>query len=174
MWIYPPTTMWNVKYYSKLWTDGLCREGGFELYVCSKKQYHTPWSGKCVAAHEQFSVEYLKYVTGRNICGQTISCETEFIEADRRIYVAANLAIIGSAGGLPPVRRQAIIWTNTGILLAPLSSPGHQYWLCRINGSLMFRYEVFQPYFTSKCKKWPTIKTFVYANSTYSASQNII
>ena len=33
------------------------------------------------------------------------------------IYVSVNYAIIGSDNGLSPGRRQAIIWTNTGILL---------------------------------------------------------
>ena len=33
------------------------------------------------------------------------------------IYVSVNYAIIGSDNGLSPGRHQAIIWTNTGILL---------------------------------------------------------
>ena len=46
----------------------------------------------------------------------------ELIEAEWRIYVS-KLIIIGSDNGigLSPVQRQAIIWTNTGILsLGPL------------------------------------------------------
>ena len=39
------------------------------------------------------------------------------IEAEWRIYASLNWAIIGSDNGLPPVWRQAIIWTNAGILL---------------------------------------------------------
>ena len=38
------------------------------------------------------------------------------IEARLRIYASSNLAIIGSDDGLSPVRRQAIIWTNAGLL----------------------------------------------------------
>ena len=38
-------------------------------------------------------------------------------QAEWRIYVSVNLTIIGSDNGLPPDRRQAIIWTNAGILL---------------------------------------------------------
>ena len=34
-----------------------------------------------------------------------------------RIYALLNWVIIGSDNGLSPVRRQAIIWTNAGILL---------------------------------------------------------
>ena len=34
-----------------------------------------------------------------------------------RIYASVNYAIIGSDNGLSPARRQAIIWTNAGILL---------------------------------------------------------
>ena len=33
------------------------------------------------------------------------------------MYASLNLVIIGSDNGLSPVRRQAIIWTNTRILL---------------------------------------------------------
>ena len=39
------------------------------------------------------------------------------IEAERRIYASVNYTIIGSDNGLSPGRRQAIIWTNAGILL---------------------------------------------------------
>ena len=41
----------------------------------------------------------------------------QLIEAEWRIYASLNRAIIGSDNGLSPVRRQAIIWTNAGILL---------------------------------------------------------
>ena len=34
-----------------------------------------------------------------------------------RIYASVNYAIIGSDNGLSHLRLQAIIWTNTGILL---------------------------------------------------------
>ena len=37
--------------------------------------------------------------------------------AEWRIYASLNWVIIGSDNGLSPVRRQAIIWTNAGILL---------------------------------------------------------
>ena len=39
------------------------------------------------------------------------------IEAEWRIYASLNWVIIGSDNGLSPVRRQAITWTNVGILL---------------------------------------------------------
>ena len=39
------------------------------------------------------------------------------IEAEWRIYASLNWVIIGSDNGLSPVRHQAIIWTNAGILL---------------------------------------------------------
>ena len=39
------------------------------------------------------------------------------IEAKWCIYASLNWVIIGSDNGLSPVRRQAIIWTNAGILL---------------------------------------------------------
>ena len=41
----------------------------------------------------------------------------QLIEAEWRIYVSVNYAIIGSDNGLSPGQRQAIIWTNAGILL---------------------------------------------------------
>ena len=39
------------------------------------------------------------------------------MEADWHIYRSTNRAIIGSNIGLSPIRCQAIIWTNTGLLL---------------------------------------------------------
>ena len=42
---------------------------------------------------------------------------SQLIEAEWRIYASVNFTIIGSDNGLSPDRRQAIIWTNAGILL---------------------------------------------------------
>ena len=39
------------------------------------------------------------------------------VEAEWRIFASLNWVIIVSDNGLSPVRRQAIIWTNAGILL---------------------------------------------------------
>ena len=39
------------------------------------------------------------------------------MEAEWRIYASVNYSIMGSDNGLSPVRRQAIIWTNVGVLL---------------------------------------------------------
>ena len=39
------------------------------------------------------------------------------MEAEWRIYASVNYTNIGSGNGLSPGRRQAIIWTNAGILL---------------------------------------------------------
>ena len=39
------------------------------------------------------------------------------IQARRRIYASWNWVTFGSDNGLSPIRRQAIIWTNAGILL---------------------------------------------------------
>ena len=45
------------------------------------------------------------------------------------IYVG-NLAIIGSDNGLSPGRRQAIIWTNAGILVIwPLGTNFRESWI---------------------------------------------
>ena len=41
----------------------------------------------------------------------------QYIEAELRKYALVNWATIGSDNGLSPGRRQAIIWTNAGILL---------------------------------------------------------
>ena len=41
----------------------------------------------------------------------------ELIEAEWRIYASVNLTIIGSDNGLSSDWRQAITWTNSGILL---------------------------------------------------------
>ena len=48
-----------------------------------------------------------KMCTSRQLC----------IEAEWCIHASSNLAIIGSDNGLLPDRRQAIIWSNDGILL---------------------------------------------------------
>ena len=42
---------------------------------------------------------------------------TLLIEAEWRIYASVRLTNIGSDNGLSPGRRQAIVWTNAGILL---------------------------------------------------------
>ena len=41
----------------------------------------------------------------------------QLIQAECCIYASSNLTIIASDNGLSPVRRQAIVWTNAGILL---------------------------------------------------------
>ena len=49
------------------------------------------------------------------------------IEVEWRIYMSVNYTISGSENGLSPDRRQAIIWTNAGILLiGPLENK--LYW----------------------------------------------
>ena len=48
---------------------------------------------------------------------RNIRTSFELIQAEWRIYASVNLHIIGSDNGLSPDRRQAIIWTNAGILL---------------------------------------------------------
>ena len=49
----------------------------------------------------------------------------QLIEAEWRIYASITLAIIGSVNGLSPGRRQAINWTNAGILL--IRPPGTNF-----------------------------------------------
>ena len=44
-------------------------------------------------------------------------------------YASVNKAIIGSDNGLPPVRRQAIIWTNAGILIGSLETHFGEIWI---------------------------------------------
>ena len=45
------------------------------------------------------------------------------IEDEWRMYASVNYNVIGSDNGLPPDRRQAVIWTNAGILLiGPLAT----------------------------------------------------
>ena len=46
----------------------------------------------------------------------------ELTEAEWRIFASVNWATFGSNNGLSPVRRQAIVWTNTDIL--PIRPPG--------------------------------------------------
>ena len=48
-------------------------------------------------------------------------CNDIIIGAEWCIYASVNQTIIDSDNGLPPVRRQDIIWTNIGILsIGPL------------------------------------------------------
>ena len=67
-------------------------------------------------------------------------------EAEWRLYASINNGIIGSNNVLSPVRRQAIIWTNAGLLLtAPLGTNFNEIsirfqqfhsrkciWICRL------------------------------------------
>ena len=47
-----------------------------------------------------------------------------------RIYVSVNWASIGSGYGLPPVRRQAITWTNADLLsIGPLGTNCSEVWI---------------------------------------------
>ena len=39
------------------------------------------------------------------------------------IYASVNWVSVGSGNGLSPIRRQAITWTNTGLL----STPGNKF-----------------------------------------------
>ena len=47
-------------------------------------------------------------------------CLSQLIEAEWRIYASIHEVVIGSYNGLVPVRRQAIIWTDSVILLSGL------------------------------------------------------
>ena len=49
----------------------------------------------------------------------------QLIEAEWHIYASVNHTITGSDNGLSPDRRQAIIWTNVGILL--IGPPGTNF-----------------------------------------------
>ena len=52
-----------------------------------------------------------------------LGCHLKLIEAEWRIYASLNYTITGSDNGLSPGGRQAIIWTNAGILLiGPLAT----------------------------------------------------
>ena len=53
----------------------------------------------------------------------TMSSWLKVIEAEWRIYASLNCVINGSDNGLSPVRRQALIWINAGILfIGPLGT----------------------------------------------------
>ena len=70
------------------------------------------------------------------------------IEAGWRIYVS-KLNIIGSDNGLSPDRRQAIIWTNAGILLIWPLGTHFSDMLIEINTSSFKKI-----YFKMSCEKW--------------------
>ena len=59
-----------------------------------------------------------------------MKCMFQLIEAEWRIHVSENYTIIGSDKSLSPARRQAIIWTNDGILLIrPLSTHFSEFFI---------------------------------------------
>ena len=54
----------------------------------------------------------------------------KLIEAERRIYASVNYAIIGSDNSLSPIRCQAIIWTNAGIVsIGSLGTNFSEIWM---------------------------------------------
>ena len=56
------------------------------------------------------------------------------------IYVSVNYAIIGLNNGLAPVRRQAIIWTNAGVLLIDPCEHNLVEFEWKYNNSLRWRH----------------------------------
>ena len=62
----------------------------------------------------------------------TMKCMFQLIEAEWRIHVSENYTIIGSDKSLSPARRQAIIWTNDGILLIRPLSTHFSYFLSKL------------------------------------------
>ena len=57
------------------------------------------------------------YLTGLTTLPLCIECSNQHFEAEWHMYASVNYTIIGSDNGLSPPRRQAIIWTNDGLLL---------------------------------------------------------
>ena len=59
---------------------------------------------------------------------------TVLTHCDQVMHICVGkLTIIGSANGLSPGRRQAIIWTNAGILLiGPLGTNFSEILICRL------------------------------------------
>ena len=52
------------------------------------------------------------------------------IEAEWCLYAPINYTVIGLDNGVSPDRRQAIIWTNTGLLsIAPLGKNFNEIWI---------------------------------------------
>ena len=70
------------------------------------------------------SLTHLRYLVNKEEC-DSLECITQHITGSTTIYswrqsdhiCISKLTIIGSDNGLSPGRRQAIIWTNDGILL---------------------------------------------------------
>ena len=76
--------------------------------ITFKQQYHK----------KKWHMESVKITSmekeGTRVCSKIKHYLTE---AEWRIYALVNYTINGSGNGLSPGRRQAIIWTNDGILL---------------------------------------------------------
>ena len=76
-----------------------------------------------ITPHQTASVKLFIHRLTNNLTDGVLNKITQnfaddsFIEAKWRTYFVSNLAIVGSDNGLSPGRRQAIIWTNAGILL---------------------------------------------------------
>ena len=72
----------------------------------------------CAMSLRSVSVPYITYFKTKTLLlWRVLLTGFWLIEAEWRIYASLNWVIIGSDNGLSPVRRQAIIWTNAGILL---------------------------------------------------------
>ena len=66
-----------------------------------------------------FAVNLEKTVTSRSLGTLRRSCDATLTHWGRVTHICVgNLTIIGSDNGLSPGRRQAIIWTNAGLLLS--------------------------------------------------------
>ena len=69
-------------------------------------------------------------ITFGNVVCKTVAIRPQSVNSSPphpkcRIYASVNRINIGSDNGLSPIRRQAIIWTNDGLLLIAL--PGTDF-----------------------------------------------
>ena len=121
---------------SKLGVTSLCEgnqpvTGGFPTQRASNAENVSIWLRHCVMQCRRNGIGpwgirnnyWTKGITTEmpfdHNCGNVFMCSTDYLTHWGRvthIYVG-KLTIIGSDNGLSPGRRQAIIWTNAGILL---------------------------------------------------------
>ena len=88
----------------------------FSKYITEDIAEGKTWPLSIVIAFEK-DMHRICYCSCKLCVDYFVNRNRYIIEAGCNMYASVRGAIIGSDNGLSPVRRQAIIWTNAGLLL---------------------------------------------------------
>ena len=113
---YPWTNDHTLYYFILIWLEFIKTEQNTTLSVFRYAESKSMWIFLCYLYHQFTTVK-----TGKCTCDNIFKrClkHDDLTHWGRVTHICVdNLTIIGSDNGLSPGRRQAIIWTNAGILL---------------------------------------------------------